>query len=82
MEGEVSGVIFLFFHPIFRSQRWDCLVLVDPHSGHLLEDSLSSEGVQAVDLQLGIPNVFQCFRRLVHLLRKDIGKVVVMTNSP
>ena len=49
----------------------DCLVLVDPHSGHLLQHSLSAKCVEAVDLQLWIPDVFQNFRRLVHFL--EIG---------
>ena len=46
----------------------DCLVLVDPHSGHLLEDPLPAEGVQAVDLQLRVPDVLEGFRGLVDLL--------------
>ena len=51
----------------------DCLVLVDPHSGHLLQHSLSAKCVEAVDLQLWIPDVFQNFRRLVHFL--EIGNL-------
>ena len=46
----------------------DCLVLVDPHSGHLLEDPLPAEGVQAVDLQLRVPDVLQNLGRLVDFL--------------
>ena len=36
----------------------DGLVLVDPHPGHLLQHSLSTKRVEAVDLQLWIPDVF------------------------
>ena len=46
----------------------DRLVLVDPHPGHFLQHSLPAKGVEAVDLQLWIPDVFQNFRRLVHFL--------------
>ena len=40
----------------------DRLVLVEPHPGHLLQHPLPPEGVQAVDFQLRIPNVFQYLR--------------------
>ena len=36
----------------------DCLVLVDPHAGHLLQHSLSAKRLQTIDLQLWIPDVF------------------------
>ena len=36
----------------------DCLVLVNPHPGHLLQDSLPTKRLQTVDLQLWIPDVF------------------------
>ena len=49
----------------------DCLVLVDPDAGHLLEHSLSAERVQAVDLELWIPNILENLRRLVDLLTQD-----------
>ena len=48
----------------------DGLVPVDPHPRHLLEHALPPEGVQPVDLQLGVPDVLQDVGRLVHLLDK------------
>ena len=50
----------------------DGLVLHDSHPGHLLEDSLSAEGLQAVDLQLGVPEILEVLRRLVDLLTNEI----------
>ena len=46
----------------------DSLVPVDSHPGHLLEDSLSPKGVQAVDLKLRVPDILQDLRRLINLL--------------
>ena len=47
----------------------DGLVLHDPDPRHLLEHLLPGERLQAVDLQLRVPEVFQCLRRLVDLLK-------------
>ena len=46
----------------------DGLVPVDSNPRHLLEDSLSAEGFQAVDLQLRVPEVLEVLRGLVDLL--------------
>ena len=45
------------------------LVPVDSNPRHLLEDSLSAEGVQAVDLQLRVPDILQDLRRFIDLLQ-------------
>ena len=47
----------------------DGLVPVDSNPRHLLEDSLSAEGVQAVDLQLRVPDILQDLRRFIDLLQ-------------
>ena len=47
----------------------DCLVLVYPHPGHLLQHSLPAKCVQPVDLQLRVPDILQSFWGLVYLLR-------------
>ena len=47
----------------------DGLVLHDPDPRHLLEHLLPGERLQAVDLQLGVPEVLQRLRRLVDLLK-------------
>ena len=47
----------------------DVLVPVDSNPRHLLEDSLSAEGVQAVDLQLRVPDILQDLRRFIDLLQ-------------
>ena len=47
----------------------DGLVLPDANPGHLLEHPLSPKDLQAVDLQLRVPDVLQALRRLIHLLQ-------------
>jgi hypothetical protein len=47
----------------------DGLVLPDTDPRHLLEYPLAPEYLQAVDLQLRVPNVLQALRGLVHLLQ-------------
>ena len=47
----------------------DSLVLHDPDPRHLLEHFLPRERLQAVDLQLRVPEVLQRLRRLVDLLK-------------
>ena len=47
----------------------DGLVLHDPDPRHLLEHLLPGERLQAVDLQLRVPEVLQRLRRLVDLLK-------------
>ena len=56
----------------------DGLVPVDSNPRHLLEDSLSAEGVQAVDLQLRVPDVLQNLGRLVHFLIMNISEVKLL----
>ena len=46
----------------------DCLVLHYPHSRHFLQNLLSSESLQAIDLELRIPEVFQGLWRFIDLL--------------
>ena len=57
----------------------DSLVLHHSHPGHLLEDSLSAEGLQAVDLQLWVPEILEVLRRLVDLLTNEILLLGLMT---
>ena len=57
-------------HPSLPQLVVDCLVLPHPHSRHLLQHSLPPEGLQAVDLQLWIPQIFQGLRALVNLLEE------------
>ena len=56
----------------------DGFVPVDSNPRHLLEDSLSAEGVQAVDLQLRVPDVLQNLGRLVHFLIMNISEVKLL----
>ena len=49
----------------------DCLVLPDPNPGHLLENPLPPEELEAVDLQLGVPDVLEAVWGLVHLLNNN-----------
>ena len=59
----------------------DRLVLHDPDPRHLLEHLLPRERLQAIDLQLWIPEILEGFRRLVHLLKMMLSTLIMIATS-
>ncbi len=60
----------------------DSLVLPDANPGHLLEYPLAPEYLQAVDLQLRVPDVLQALRGLVYLLNNQLDIHILYNKRP
>ena len=73
----------IFFSVKHRSPKLivDCLILAHPDSWHLLQHSLPTKCLETIYFQLWIPEILECFWRLIHLLSQIILILLLQLNS-
>ena len=59
----------------------DCLILAHPNTWHLLQHSLPTKRLETIYFQLWIPEILQCFWRLIHLLKQKKNHFNIITTK-